>query len=294
MGTQDCGLFKCAGNVCGTTCTSSAQCIATARCDAGKCVARGSDGDPCKQDDECVNGHCADGVCCNTACAGRCEACDVANKLGVCSTLASGDKPHGTRAPCENAGAECGGRCDGVTAAKCVFANEAQTCGKATCTSGVAHQPVCDGQGGCTKTRDTECAKFACGETACKTTCSADTDCGAQFRCDTGTHDCVPANAKCDGDHTLTSPEAPSKDCTPYKCSSANVCLNTCTSRADCVAGMTCTTDGKCQPAAQSEAAAESGCGCAVPGAARHPWPALLMAALGELCIAIRRARRRD
>jgi MYXO-CTERM domain-containing protein len=49
-------------------------------------------GSPCTLDAECDSGFCVDGVCCNSSCAGGCEACSVATGSaidGVCSALAT-------------------------------------------------------------------------------------------------------------------------------------------------------------------------------------------------------------
>lgn len=49
-------------------------------------------GDSCTQDGDCASTHCADGVCCNQACVGGCEACTVATGAalnGQCAALPS-------------------------------------------------------------------------------------------------------------------------------------------------------------------------------------------------------------
>jgi hypothetical protein len=110
------------------------------------------------------------------------------------------------------------------------------------------------------------CGAYVCtgsGVSCGKRPCGRDADCAAKFRCDTTTADCVAVTTACDGDHTLVNAEATPIDCAPYKCTATNVCLNRCTSRADCVAGMMCTTEGKCERASATEPTTESGAGCA-------------------------------
>src|SRR5262245_66072472 len=42
----------------------------------GVCVSGSPNGEACSIDSDCRSGHCADGVCCNTACTGSCFTCD--------------------------------------------------------------------------------------------------------------------------------------------------------------------------------------------------------------------------
>ena len=56
----------------------------------------------CAAGSECGTGNCTDGVCCNAACAGACDACDVPGFVGTCSP-----RPDGSS--CANAS-----YCDGV------------------------------------------------------------------------------------------------------------------------------------------------------------------------------------
>jgi hypothetical protein len=155
-------------------------------------------------------------------------------------------QPRGSRVACTNAGGECGGACDGIATAQCEYPNEVKSCGAATCALETEYKSYCDGRGACGTPVGSACVKFSCGPTGCRTSCDVDSDCGTQFKCDVAKRDCVPSGVLCDGDHTLVSKEAPPTDCTPYKCNATNVCLGSCTSRADCVAQMACTSDGKC------------------------------------------------
>ena len=50
-------------------------------------------GDSCDSEGECFTGHCADGVCCESACDGDCEVCSVARgsaRDGSCEVLPEG------------------------------------------------------------------------------------------------------------------------------------------------------------------------------------------------------------
>jgi hypothetical protein len=50
-------------------------------------------GAPCASGEQCASGHCADGVCCDAACDGSCEACSAAlkgeGKDGICECVSA-------------------------------------------------------------------------------------------------------------------------------------------------------------------------------------------------------------
>jgi hypothetical protein len=62
------------------TCPSDLACDATQQCKALL-------GHTCTSFTECASGNCTDGVCCNTACNGTCQQCNLAAKLGTCSPV---------------------------------------------------------------------------------------------------------------------------------------------------------------------------------------------------------------
>lgn len=47
-------------------------------------------GAACTTNSQCVTGFCASGVCCDAACTGSCNACNLAGKVGTCSIAPSG------------------------------------------------------------------------------------------------------------------------------------------------------------------------------------------------------------
>ncbi|MFO0683646.1 MAG: hypothetical protein U0234_16425 [Sandaracinus sp.] len=93
---------------CEEPCTET-SCPSGQRCDAlHHCVPIRGLGSNCATGADCDSGFCADGVCCESACAGVCVSCDLSGRSGACRAYGAGTDP-------EN---ECGrGRaCDGRSA----------------------------------------------------------------------------------------------------------------------------------------------------------------------------------
>lgn len=250
--SDDCGYFKCSDRVCARTCTSDPECIVGAHCTAqGTCVPKANNGAACASEAECATGSCIDGICCESPCDGQCEACNVpalsGTPDGVCRAITG--SPRGGREACTATGTDCGGSCDGTATKKCAYPNAVKACGASSCANGTEYKAHCDGKGACGAPVGNACVKFACGETAYKSSCAADSDCAPEFKCDVAKKDCVPSSAQCDGEHTLVASGGLSTDCAPYRCTPANACLGQCSSRADCINGMTCTSGGRCEVA---------------------------------------------
>ncbi len=102
----------------------------------------GVPGAPCNSSADCLSGYCVDGVCCQTPCAGVCEACDLTGD-GTCVTV-----PDQTPCPdndlCNGDEVCLGGQCVGGSPLDCVNSNVCTVdwCDPAT---GCIHDPVADG-----------------------------------------------------------------------------------------------------------------------------------------------------
>ncbi|MFO0585663.1 MAG: hypothetical protein U0229_25560 [Anaeromyxobacter sp.] len=144
-------------------------------------------GTACTQASDCGSGHCVDGVCCDTACTGQCEACDVAGHAGTCSPATG--VPHGARAACATDGSACGGACDGADRTNCAYPTS--SCRTASCTGGTATLAAsCDGAGHCPAAQTQACAPYTCSAGACAGNCSVDSDCATGSYCAAGV--CAP------------------------------------------------------------------------------------------------------
>jgi hypothetical protein len=230
---HECATNHCAGGACCETATCPAGSVCNAPLHPGTCGKLL--GNACAANAECDSGSCVDGVCCDSACGGQCQACDVPGKAGTCTSVFGA--PHGKRAACAGAGSSdpcVVEACDGSDAAACHFPGGGVPCGAASCASGVeTHGGACDGGGKCSVT-SSACGVYVCDAKACKSSCTATSDCIAGFYCDTAKSACVPLTnlgAACDATHPCTA----GLSCTD----------GVCCGKASCGSGASCAVAGK-------------------------------------------------
>lgn len=156
-----CSGARCAGDAC----LLASDCANGERCVAGSCAPLGSLGSGCALGQECDSGFCIDGVCCDRACDGQCEACDGAEP-GSCGPVTGA--PHGARVPCGGDGSACAGSCDGKTAEGCSYP-VGTVCQAGSCSPGTQGreavakvEALCDGSGRCPAQASQACAAFGC------------------------------------------------------------------------------------------------------------------------------------
>jgi len=152
-----------------------------------------ANGAACVADGECTSAHCVDGRCCDKACNGACEACNLAGKLGTCSPVTGTPTPgHPSCAPSAScvAGA-CKTSC--TTDSECCTTRDA-CCKNNTCATSFVGA-FCDGSSclatrskGAACTRDAECATGFCTDgvccaSACKGQCEACGESAAKGDC---------------------------------------------------------------------------------------------------------------
>jgi hypothetical protein len=164
----------------------------------------------------CVAGTtCADGYCCDKACTGSCEACDVTP--GTCTTLAT-PTPHTGHTPCTTSTDHvCDGSCNGTSAA-CYYPTSSTACGTAICT-GKSYQ-----------------AAGACGSGTCDrpgpTTCSSANVCVASLGCVA----CTPSTKQCSTGGVPQLCDNSGKWVNQPSCQNGNTCVG-----GDCqCSGATC------------------------------------------------------
>jgi len=284
----NCAPFVCSATTpsCLASCTADTDCDADHYCKGSTCVVRKAGGDACGAANECTSGsYCVDGVCCDAPCEGQCAACDVPGLLGKCAAVTGA--PHGKRAACVGGG-PCGGSCDGKTAASCTFPDARTACDKGCSDAALS---TCDGKGGCQPPR--ACSGNLTCESAskCRTSCSADADCLAGFRCKNG--GCVAARRKCseDGKESIDTVDGSSIACAPYQCDSAtSACRKSCEVSSDCAAGFSC--DPGTKTCIATVAAADDPGGCSVGAVRSTSKGSGLLPVIAGLWMAARRVRR--
>ena len=192
--TVSCNPYVCGATACLGACLGDAQCVAGDWCNATVCQPRKTNGATCSAANECTSGNCVDGYCCNSACNGQCQACDIGSSAGTCTPIAAGLGPHGGRPACASDGSACGGACDGANGAACAYPGSSTACRSASCAAGTATLAAsCAGTGSCPAVQTQACAPFVCGATACLASCTSDVQCAAGDYCTAGT--CQPKKA---------------------------------------------------------------------------------------------------
>ncbi len=208
----------CGGTVC-PKCTSGKKCLA------------GSD---------CTTGFCADGVCCDKACSGKCEACTsikTGQTTGTCANVKSNTDPDSECTATSSSTCGTTGMCSNGA---CAFHPSGTICGAASCI-GNSENPAdtCNGTGSCLTTPPTTCSgSYVCSGGKCQT-CSdglkngteTDTDCGGGGGC-----------AKCANGKRCNE----ASDCAGNLCVDGYCCNTTCTGLC-----MACNVSGKqgtCSP----------------------------------------------
>jgi len=142
---------------CNTFCSSSAQCAAGFACNDQSCVKPIAIGS-CTENDDCNSNHCGVGG------LGHCCAAACSNLTGACGAF------------------DCG-----ADSGACLYQSDAMPCGSVqqqSCTADTETDPShCDGAGNCA-TPSVDCGPYACGATACLTSCGLDGGCASGAFCE--------------------------------------------------------------------------------------------------------------
>jgi hypothetical protein len=139
----------------------------------GACV--GAIGQPCTSAAQCTTPYCVDGVCCDSVCAGICQACNVAGHIGACSPVPAGQHDDYPAAICTGAYA-----CSG--SGTCLRPNGIGCSADSQCISGA-------------------CADGFCCDTACNGACLSCSLAGTIGTCKPIPKGQIDVNPACSGIH---------------------------------------------------------------------------------------------
>jgi MYXO-CTERM domain-containing protein len=221
-GSVDCAPYACSVGACKNPCAGNSDCVTGFICSAGACQPPAANGAVCTTGSQCQSGNCVDGVCCNSACTGLCQACTTAKKGtgadGTCGPIGTGldpDNECATQAP-----ASCGttGFCDGAGA--CQRYPTGTACGSTSCQGNTVKGQICDGNGTCSSSSGTDCAPYICSTGACKNPCTTSSDCQSGNFCSAGA--CKPVG-------TAGMPCAAAAECGSGFCVDGVCCDTACT-----------------------------------------------------------------
>ncbi|MBK7581893.1 MAG: hypothetical protein IPI67_17000 [Myxococcales bacterium] len=236
-----CAPYVCKGSACSSPCTADTDCQTDFYCAGGVCVGKSDNGKGCSAANTCKSGFCVDTVCCDSPCAGQCQACAEVGSVGQCKVVSG--EPRAPRQAClGTAPDKCKGACDGANPTACTYPAAGTSCKDAACTGDVSQpQGACDGVGLCALPSTKNCLPYACnaGSGACNATCSSDTDCAQGAKCDTTQGKCAVTSATCSDPFTVLLPNGQSQSCSPYRCV-GGACQQQCSSANDCATGFTC------------------------------------------------------
>jgi hypothetical protein len=240
--TSSCVPYICGPSACRTTCASSGDCSSGNYCSSSACVGQKPNGSTCAVGGECLSGFCVDNVCCESACAGTCQACSIGKTgqtNGLCRAVSNGSDPDGECAMSATSSCGTDGFCNGAGA--CRLYDSTTVCAGATC-AGSTYTPTryCNGSGTCQSASTVPCDPYACNPTACKTSCASSSDCATGYTC---------VGTTCGTTLPLGSPCSASNQCTSNFCIDGVCCENGCTGLCNaCAQTKTGQSNGLCRP----------------------------------------------
>lgn len=184
--------FICSNNKCLTLCGNDSDCTVGHFCNVGACADLLPNGAGCTKAGQCASAFCVDGVCCDTACEGKCMTCLAKASNGAdgqCAPVVDGQDPRGSCDPTPGSACLMDGQCDGKGACRS-YAPKGTVCGGFACLGAdqIAQQE-CDGVGSCAKVNVSPCGGYACKNDICISSCTSDTDCTQGLVCKNG--ECV-------------------------------------------------------------------------------------------------------
>jgi hypothetical protein len=222
-----CAPYVCEGNACRGSCLDDGQCLAPASCQGGSCGPKGL-GQPCAAGSACASSFCVDGVCCESACEGKCSFCALPNAPGRCQNAplgaldprAAAGVTDPTRICADEGVASCGqnGRCDGEGG--CQRYPDGSMCTPESCDPATHRYSVGLCQAGSCTAGGRDCTPYGCNGNACALRCASNADCASPNVCQANSCGKIPDGGPC-------SANSPS-DCASGICAQGVCCKTAC------------------------------------------------------------------
>ncbi len=206
-----CAPYACIDNACRASCTNSADCATPNLCrdipGLGLSCGKKMLGQDCKLPVECASNFCADGVCCDSGCSGKCMYCKSPDKRGRCTPVAAdvGDQRAAagvtdpTKICVDQGSTSCGtnGKCNGNGG--CQTYSNGTVCRAESCdaaTSRYNSEGVCQ-NGSCAVSDPLVCAPYKCNGARCATGCTVTDQCQVPRICQAGECGKKPVGSIC-------------------------------------------------------------------------------------------------
>jgi hypothetical protein len=145
---------------------------------------RKPNGQSCDNAQDCTSGHCVDGVCCDRACSGACQGCNLPGRAGSCSAVAAGTG-----------------------------------CQPGTCSGNLLlGSGACDGGGSCVIESSRSCGDYLCDPAtgSCRSSCASTKECNSPNVCSTA--------GRCGAYKPLGSACTTAAECTSGNCVDGACC----------------------------------------------------------------------
>ncbi len=230
-----CAPSTCEAGACLGSCTRDETCVPPQTCVSGTCGPKGL-GQDCLSSAQCGSGFCVDGVCCESACTGRCFYCANPEARGKCTPgkpgtvdqRAARGETDPTRICADGGAAACAqnGRCDG--AGGCQRYADGTVCRPPRCDAAGNSDtaPGTCGAGACRVPASGSCAPYlGCSGSQCRGSCDSDGQCAAGFVCLAG----GTCGKRRNGEACLRALECMSGTCAQGRCC-ATACTASCKS----------------------------------------------------------------
>jgi hypothetical protein len=183
-------------------------------------------GSACGGDGQCQSSLCVSGWCCNSACTGTCEACDLSGLEGTCSPVPAGQMRAGQCAA--EAPSTCGrdGACDGRRGCRRYPAGT--ECAPGGCSGSTERAAsTCDPAGKCQTGTTRSCAPNLCMGSSCGSRCTTGAECLPGFFCDSGACQVKrPLGAACSSAAQCASDNCVDRVCCNSDCSGTCLACN--------------------------------------------------------------------